>query len=62
MTIEESYRNNILKKLENFLYKTREEYYKHPTKEVKYILDKVENEFIWYCEKYISIIEKEVKK
>lgn len=62
MTIEESYRNNILKKLENFLYKIREEYYKHPTKEVKYILDRVENEFIWYCEKYISIIEKEVKK
>lgn len=62
MSIEESYTNNILKKLEDFLDKTRKAYYTHPSQEIRNLLDKAEHEFFQYCEKYISLIEEESKK
>ena len=60
--ILKDYRNNILKRFDTLIKEIEHQYYETPNIELKVLLDKAENDFYEYCEKYSVLVDEYLKK
>lgn len=54
--LQENYRENILQPLENFLNKVRYLYYVKHNTELKSLLERAENDFIYFLRQYEKLL------